>query len=266
VRRLRAADFEEFGTAPVAFDLYLDNFDGSLAAIKPFRDRCGWLMVAEAQFPMPFITWRRTLVVCVSDHGEVFAPSTAKCVFSIPTSLPRAADDYPPDTLDEAMDDLYRRFIRRTQRDNLAYLAEAQGHTQEKIAVFESECRAREVRIVAALRGLRAERRRADISPEARAEIDSKLMRLSALADDFGPWMRERIRDMRAEDDDLEQAVLDSLSRKGVLEHRYVVRWRARSARGCPPVRLAGRKPETETGQVVISDQSTLVRTAWVNY
>lgn len=195
MRRLRAGTgFEEFGAAPIALDFYLDAFDGPASAIKPFQQRSGWLMVTDARFPMPFIVWKRTLVACITDHGEVLSPGMANVVFSVPISLPRVLEDYPPDALDEMLTDLYRSFLKRTEQDNLDHLGEAQERTQVRVSMFESECRALENQIAQAMRGLRTGRRRNDVSRETQREIDAKLERYSAMADRLGPIMRDRMR------------------------------------------------------------------------
>ena len=239
MRRLRAGtSFEEFGAAPIALDFYLDTFDGPAWAIKPFQQRSGWLMVADARFPMPFIVWKRTLVACITDHGEVLSPGLANVVFSMPTSLPRVLEDYAPDALDEVMADRYKSFLKRTEQDNLDHLGEAQERTQVRVSMFESECRALENQIAQAVRGLRTARRRNDVSREAQQEIDAKLERYSAIADTLGPIMRDRVRDMRSADDMLERAVTASIGRPGTLEHRYTVRWRAVSRRTAVTIKV----------------------------
>ncbi|PZU92794.1 MAG: hypothetical protein DI527_09035 [Chelatococcus sp.] len=239
MRRLRAGtSFEEFGAAPIALDFYLDAFDGPTWAIKPFQQRSGWLMVVEARFPMPFIIWKRTLIACITDHGEVFSAVMANVVFSMPTSLPRVLEDYTPDALDEVMGDLYRSFLKRTEQDNLDHLGEAQERTQVRVSMFESECRALENQIAQAIRGLRTARRQGDVSRETQQEIDAKLKRFSAMADTLGPIMRDRIRDMRSADDMLESAVMASFGRPGTLEHRYTVRWRAVSRRTAVTIKV----------------------------
>lgn len=149
----------------------------------------------------------------------------------MPTSLPRVLEDYAPDALDEVMGDLYRSFLKRTEQDNLDQLGEGQERTQVRVSIFESECRALENQIAQAVRGLRAVRRRNDVSREAQQGIAAKLERCSAMADTLGPIMRDRMRDMRSADDMLERAVMASFGRPGTLEHRYTVRRRSVSRR-----------------------------------
>lgn len=228
----RAANLAKFGDAPVKLDLYLDAYEGPSWKIKPFRNRSGWLTVVEARLPMSFGTWRRTMVACVSDQGEVFASAQAQAVFDIPASLPMEVDDYEPDCLDAAMDDLQLAFMREADRNNLGFLADLNERIETKIAAYEVQCRKIENGIADAMRFLHAERRQLGVSEETLAGIDTKLARLSEMTDALGAGMRERIGAMRADSDIVEAEVMLALGQPGFIDRTTTVRWRAISRWG----------------------------------
>lgn len=227
----------EFGSTPVALDIYPEGYEGPSWETSPFRHRTGWLMVSEAWFPMPFITWRQVLVACVTDQGEEFPPSIASRLFRMPTSLPRPADHDPPEELEEITERLYEDFLHRTNHDNLLYLEEAADRAEGKLQRFEMRSRGLQNKIDAAVRRLRVERRRSADSGQ-RDDIDVKLHRLSAMTDQLAESFRRRAAEIRAETDDVASAVLAVQGRRGRLEHLYTVSWRTRSSRTRPGLKL----------------------------
>lgn len=228
----RGADFAEFGTAPVALDLYLDAYEGPAWAVKPFRNRSGWLTISEAQFHMSFTTWRRTLVVCLTDQGEVLSNAATEAVFDIPTSLPNEASECEPEEFEAHMDDLEVAFLREVKANNLNFLTDLSERIEARIAAYEVRCRKIEVGIADATRLLRAERRRSDLSSAEIHGIDARLSRLSEMTDTLGQGMRDRIRAMRAQGEDVEAEVMSAFSRPASLTHKCTARWRAVSRWG----------------------------------
>lgn len=101
----------DFGIDPVTIDVDPEGYDGPPSRVAPFVHRSGWMRISEARFEMPFITWRRTLIACVTDHGERLAPDVASRLFAMPASIPRAAEEHAPDDLEDLTDDLYADFL-----------------------------------------------------------------------------------------------------------------------------------------------------------
>ncbi len=126
----------DFGLFPVAVDIYPQGYEGPAREAATFRHRSGWLMVSEARMVMPFGTWRRPLVACISDHGEVYPPSIAARLLAMPTSLPKDAEADPPELLDEMMDALYWDFLGAMDGENLRYLQDAEEHNEKKLRDF----------------------------------------------------------------------------------------------------------------------------------
>lgn len=221
----------EFGVFPVAVNIYLGGYDGPAWNTAPFRHRSGWLMVSEARMVMPFGTWRRPLLAAISDHGEVYPPWIAARLLDMPMSLPRDAECEPPDQLEEVMDGLFWDFLGRMDRENLRFLEEEQERRDARIREFEDRCAAFVTKLWAAIRSLRAERRREGLSAARQIEIDARLKRLLEMPDELASGMRERIAEMRRETEALEEVVLSSLADHGEIEPLFVIHWTARSQR-----------------------------------
>lgn len=253
----------DFGVDAVALDVDPDGYDGPSGLALPFHHRSGWLHISEARFEMPFITWRRTLIACVTDYGEVLSPGVASRLFAMPTSHPRAAEENPPDELDEVTEALYDDFLGRTDADNLLYLEEANERGEARIRSFEARGAGLLAKVDAATRHLRGERRWPETSTADRAVIDAKLARLSLVGDELAAEMRLRAAGIRAETTELEAAILAALRDHGEVEHRTTVRWRSVPARSGRPVQFELRRPESEVWSLVVRDRSTQVVGWW---
>jgi len=250
--------FQEFGIFPVAIDVYLKGYEGRSLEIWPFRHQSGWLMVSEARMVMPFGTWRRPLLACVSDHGEVFPPWIAARLLAMPTSLPRDAEIEPPEALEEAMDALYWDFLGAMDLENLRYLHDAEEQMEVRVHRFEAECANFELRLFATIRELRSEQRREGVPDSRRVLIDAKLKRLNEMLDELACGMRRRTGEMRRETEGLEESIFASLEDHGEIEHLYTVHWTARLSRRGTMLRLPLFQEEPYSAEAWRkSDQST---------
>jgi hypothetical protein len=228
----------DFGIYPVAVSLYLGGYDGPAGHVAPFRHRSGWLALSEARLAMPFGTWQRPLITAISDHGEIYAPWIAARLLQLPMSQPEEAGCEPPEQLEEAMDGLYWDFLGQMDRQNLRFFEEEQERRDAEIRKFEERCSALEARLATAIRAARKERRSTQLCEAGRAESDSRLDRFLAMQDALAVAMRQRVGEMRRDTEDLERAVLSSLTRYGSVEPRLTIRWTARSHRRGMDIRL----------------------------
>lgn len=253
----------DLGLDPVSIDVDLEGYDGPPSRVIPFIHRSGWLRISEARFEMPFITWRRTLIACVTDYGERLAPGVASRLFAMPISPPRAAEENPPDELDDLTDDLYADFLGQTDADNLLYLEDANERAEARIRSFEARSAALLAKMDALTRALRADRRKPDASPARRAAIDAKLDRLAAMSDELAVEARRRAAGIRGETAQLEADIFTALRDHGDVEHRATVRWRSVPVRFGRPVRLDTHRLDSEVWSLVVRDRSTLVAGWW---
>lgn len=228
----------DFGIYPVAVSLYLGGYDGPSGHLAPFRHRSGWLALSEARLTMPFGTWRRPLITAISDHGEHYLPWIAARLLQLPMSQPEEAGCEPPEELEEAMDGLYWDFLGRMDRENLRFFEEEQERRDAEIRKFEDRCSAFEARLATAIRSLRRKRRSERLCDAGRSETEARLDRFLAMQDELAIAMRQRVEEMRRDTEDLERAVLSSLTRYGSVEPRFTIRWTARSHRRGMDLRL----------------------------
>jgi hypothetical protein len=221
----------DFGTFPVAVDVYPEGYDGPAREAAPFRYRSGWLMVSEARIAMPFGTWRRPLVACISDYGEVYPPSIAARLLAMPASLPKDAEVDPPEALEEVTDALYWDFLGAMDGENLRYLQEAEERTDKKLRDFEERSFLVDKKLAVHMRELRQERRRVKTSTERSVQIDAILARLEGIGDQFAVDMRKYMSTLRAENEELEKTILSALTDHGEVEQLYTIYWTVRRNR-----------------------------------
>lgn len=253
----------DLGIDPVALDVDPEGYDGPPSRVVPFIHRSGWLRISEARFEMPFITWRRTLIACVTDYGEVLSPGVASRLFAMPTSPPRPAEEHPPDELDDVTENLYADFLGRTDTDNLLYLEEASERAESKIKDFEARSAALLAKMDAVTRALRAERRKPNADRTQRAALDGKLDRLSGMGDELAVEARRRAAGVRGETAQLEADIFAALREHGEVVPHATVRWRSVPVRFGRSVRLETQRLESEVWSLIVRDRSTLVSGWW---
>lgn len=214
---------------PIGLDVYLDGYPGRHADVACFQHRAGWLVVHEAQLEMSFTTWRRKILTCVSDHGEVYSQWTAGRLLSMPTSYPKDPEVPPPEELEEMVDALWWDFLGWTDRMNLRALHEAETARDERIRDIEYRCEAMIERVEDRLRVLARERRDPATSPERRHAIAGVVERLEDSSTELVTVCRRRSHELRGETDALENEVFEALEQTmGDLECLAVVRWQAK--------------------------------------
>ncbi|MGD0639497.1 MAG: hypothetical protein ABSC22_02005 [Roseiarcus sp.] len=214
---------------PVEVDLALFAYDGPGWEVAPFRHRSGWLAFGRAYAETAFGDREAILVAAVSDHGETYGTTAAARLLELPASFPRLAEDDPPESVEEALDNAYWDFLGAVDLDCLRLLGEAQDALDERIRGYEAECTRFELEIWASIRTLRKERRALPAQAPERGDIDLRIEGLESMADDLALERRHVTTRMRHEIEGLEEAVLSGLTDKCEFEHMGLVRWRARS-------------------------------------
>lgn len=120
---------EGFGLYPVVLQIDPDSYEGDWRHVARFRNRTGWLLVAEAEI------WvgdehRATMPLIVGcDQWDEPIPSLiAANLLRCASSLPQACDDYPPALLDllveQESDEVRQRWLRETNAE-IALIHEA---------------------------------------------------------------------------------------------------------------------------------------------
>jgi hypothetical protein len=156
-----------FGQAPVCLELDLDSYDGPWTHVERFRGRSGWLVVAEAEVTTAGAGWTTTLIAACDDYGEPVPHFMAPNLLACACSRPQPCREYPPDELDDLLEDAAHELRLGWLRENNAGLLNLSRAGAERVAALETATR---VAIDEADRGiadLRRRRRMPGVSPHA---------------------------------------------------------------------------------------------------
>lgn len=131
-----------FGQAPVCVEFDLDSYDGPWTHVERFRGRSGWLVVAEAQVGTADADWNTTLVAACDDYGEPVPHFMAPNLLACACSHPKPCREYPPNVLDDLLDDAAHELRLGWLRENNASLLNLSRACGERIASLEVATRA----------------------------------------------------------------------------------------------------------------------------
>jgi hypothetical protein len=226
---------------PIEVNVQLASHVGPSWEVASLRHREGWLIAAMASVSTPFGECSRLLIAAVDAHDDVLSPVLAHRLHRLAMSAPRDPEDAPPEELAAAIDALYWDFLGESDLQSLRQLEAEQAALDERVDEYVIECQLLQWRIRASLRNLRAEKIR--LPPEAREHlvVHARIARLDQMLDELALGMRERVREMRAEIDELQDDVIASLKRHGEVETVAIIRWRDASTTGQSLNRYIGK-------------------------
>lgn len=230
---------DQVGVYPVSVEVFLDGYSGPRRHTYQFLWKSGWLRVSEVEVRTPLANWRKQLVACVTDHGQVIPSGVAARLFEMPVSAPKEVEHAPPDDVDEATDALYWDFLGCCDRMALAELDAANTKVEAYVSAlehrFERVARTAEDKIRAIRKRLRAPNSVLD-----REASQASIERLSVMVDRIPAALRKRVLEAREPLNELERKVNDSLGAEGSLREVFTLywttkpRWRGRRLRRMP--------------------------------
>ncbi|HEY8596498.1 MAG TPA: hypothetical protein VIL84_14765 [Devosiaceae bacterium] len=219
---------EEFGCFPVALDFHLDSHVGPFWEVKNLRGGSGWLAAAEARLETPFDTICATLLVACDEHGKALSKWQTAHLIGLETSMPREADDLPPDALSDLIDMQYWDFLGTCDLHHLEVLEAEEGALREAIA-FE-ERRAAEVfeQAETYVAKLRRDRRQVAAGPAERQDFDRRIQAIEDKQAQAARWLLSRIADIREDSEARQADFLDLIRLDGEYDICFVAHWTAR--------------------------------------
>ena len=220
-----------FGLYPVSLQIDIDSYDGDWRHVARFRNRSGWLAVAEAQIwsgnelcaTLPMI------VGCDENEEEIPAFIAANLLGSV-TSYPEACYEPAPPALDDLLDQQRAEVRKRWLRENVAAIAAI--HEQAEHALLEVE-----TKVAAQTR--KSDRAIARMRRQSRFLLPDdplKTLLADAIAEEEGwqdrmiDWLGERRNELRQHYDELERKASKGLRPRIAVEVLYQINWRHRTA------------------------------------
>ena len=217
-----------FGIAPVSVIFDLDSYDGPWTHVHRFRDRSGWLMVAEARLECGDEWMRTTLVAACDEWGEPVPGFIASNLLACACSHPQPCHEEPPEALDDILCEEEGALILRWQRDTNRDLAELAESVDRRIASIEAATRmfidAGERQVAE----LRRRRRIPGLTPEARSIFDTVIADIEAESDSALERLASRRRAIRARAEAAEEALFSRSTVEIEVTPLYTVQWAGR--------------------------------------
>ena len=214
-----------FGQAPVCIELDLDSYEGPWTQVERFRNRRGWLMVANMIMTATDRQGEFGMVVGCDEWGEAIPAWQAAHLMECACSLPQPCDEYAPAVLEAIAQrearEVKLRWLRENNRD-LLMLAQA-----VEAAVAAEEHRTSDIidRTLANVDDLRRRRRSPLLTADNRVAIDEAIASLEIGVETALhnlEFERERI---RARAEDKERQLLGRTAVCVEVEPTYVVSW-----------------------------------------
>lgn len=218
-----------FGQAPVCIELDLDSYDGPWTHVERFRGRSGWLVVAEACLSSATADWPTSVVAACDEYGEPISGFMAPNLLACACSLPEPCDEYPPDELndllDEAAEALKRQWLRDTNT-SLARLAEAAA---DHVSALEAQTRLEVDELDHRIADLRRRRRMPGIPDAARDVFHDAIIAFELDRETAVDRLADRRAQMRRAVEEEERAIIGRTAVQVSIDPLYYVSWSAAS-------------------------------------
>lgn len=214
-----------FGQASVCLELDLDSYDGPRTHVDRFRNRHGWLMVANTIMTTPDGEHEFGIVVGCDEWGEAIPAWQAAHLLECACSLPQACDEYAPAVLEAIAQrearEVKLRWLREDNRDLLT-LAQA---VEAAVAAEEHRTSNLIDRTLVNVDDLRRRRRSPLLTADNRVAIDEAIASLEIGVEAALHNLEVERRRIRAEAEDKERQLLKHAAVTVEIEPAYVVSW-----------------------------------------
>jgi hypothetical protein len=220
-----------FGLYPVSLKIDIDSYDGDWRHVARFRDRSGWLAVAEAEIWSGHDLCATLPMVVGCDENEEEIPAfIAGNLLGCATSYPESCYEFAPPALDDLLEGQKAEVRRRWLRENVAVIAAI--HEQAEQALFEvgTKFAAHTLKSDKAIARMRRQRRFLPLDDPSRAMLADAIAEEEEWQDQMVDWLGERRDELRRHYDVLEQKASKGLRPRIEVETLYLINWRHQSA------------------------------------
>ena len=214
-----------FGQAPVCLELDLDSYDGPWTHVDRFRNRRGWLMVANTVMTTPGGEHELGIVVGCDEWGEAIPGWRAAHLLECACSLPQPCDEYAPAVLEAIAQREAREVKLRWLRENNRELLTLAQAVEAAVAAEEHRTSDLIDRTLADVGDLRRRRRSPLLTADNRVAIDEAIASLEIGVEAALHNLELERGRIRAEAGEKERQLLKHAAVKVEIEPAYVVSW-----------------------------------------
>jgi len=220
-----------FGLYPVSLLIDIDSYDGDWRHVARFRNRSGWLAVAEAEIwsGNDLCTTLPIIVGCDEHEGEIPAFIAAN-LLGCATSYPEPCYEFAPLVLDDLLDVQRAEVRKRWLRENVAAIAAIHEQAEQALLEVETKVAVQTRKSDKAIARMRRQRRFLPTDDPRRALLADAIAEEEEWQDRMIDWLGARRDELRRHYDALERKASKGLRPRLAVELLYVVNWRHQPA------------------------------------
>ena len=220
-----------FGLYPVSLQIDIDSYDGDWRHVARFRNRSGWLAVAEAEiWTGNELCATLPIIVGCDEHEDEIPAFIAANLLGCATSYPEPCYEFAPPALDELLDGQKAEVRKRWLRENVAAIAAIHEHAEQALLEVETKVAIQTRKSDKAIARLRRQLRFLPLDDPSRALLAEAIAEEEEWQDRIIDWLGQRREELRRHYDALERKASKGLRPKIEVETLYLINWHHRSA------------------------------------
>jgi hypothetical protein len=219
-----------FGLYPVSLQIDIDSYDGDWRHVARFRNRSGWLAVAEAEIwsGNDLCTTLPIIVGCDENEEEIPAFIAAN-MLGCATSYPEPCYEFAPTVLDFMLDAQRTDVRKRWLRENVAVIAAIHERAEQALLEAETKVAAQTRKSGKAIARMRRQRRFLAPDDPRREFLADAIAEEEEWQDRMIDWLGERRDELRRHYDALERKASKGQRPRISVDILYLINWRHQS-------------------------------------
>lgn len=217
---------EGFGLYPVCLQIDLDSYEGDWRHVARFRNRTGWLLVAEAEIWVGDEHQATMPLIVGCDEWEEPIPSfIAANLLGCASSLPQLCDDFPPAVLELLIERERGEVRKRWLRESNAAIARIHEAGERAIRELEEGVDAQMRASDRLIADLSRRRRMLPLDHPGRTAFAEAIADQEDWQTGMISWLADRRQELRDHYDAQERQASQGLRPRLEVEPLYVVNW-----------------------------------------
>lgn len=219
-----------FGLYPVSLQIDIDSYEGDWRHVGRFRNRRGWLAVAEAEIWTGNDLCATLPVIVGCDENEEEIPAfIAANLLACATSYPEPCYEFAPPILDDLLEVEKAEVRKRWLRENVAAIAAIHDQAEQALLDVETKVAIQTRKSDKAIARLRRQRRFLAHDDPRREVLAEAIAEEEEWQDRMMDWLVTRRDELRSHYDALERKASKGQRPRLTVELLYLINWRHQS-------------------------------------
>ena len=220
-----------FGLYPVSLQIDVDSYDGDWRHVARFRNRNGWLAVAEAEIWTGNELCATLPIIVGCDENEDEIPAfIAANLLGCATSYPEPCYEFAPPALDDLLDGQKAEVRKRWLRENVAAIAAIHEQAEQALLEVETKVAIQTRKSDKAIARMRRQLRFLPLDDPGGSLLAEAIAEEEEWQDRIIDWLGQCREELRRHYDALERNASKGLRPRIQVETLYLINWQHRSA------------------------------------